>query len=168
MINIGFFIVLGLLGGGIGYLLRIPMGTILGAMLAVGTGRVMGWITMEPSEVVTFLVQLALGIMIGLSFYQLNKGQLKRAGKGLLFIIIAVVFMTCSVAFMVYFFTGLDKAIAILSSAPGGMVEMATMAEALNLEAPGVIFLHFIRLLLVMLVFPYIISWGVKKWGRKG
>src|SRR5699024_8469825 len=146
---------------------KIPMGTILGAMLVVGMGQVLDLFELAPNKSISFVVQIALGTMIGLNFERMNRDQFKKVAKSLLFIVISVIVMTITVAKIVSKFTNIDYSLLLLSSAPGGMVEMATMANALQLDAPAVIFLHFIRLLLVMLVFPYIILWGVKRWGER-
>ncbi len=162
IIELFYFVFLAIVGGVVGQWLRIPMGTIIGSMLFVGAGKYFSIVTFEPMVWLSFIVQVSLGIMIGLNFTKMNKKQLHQLGLSLLFIIVSVVFLTVTVGFTVHFFTPIELNIAILSSAPGGMVEMATMAEALNLEAAAVVFLHFVRLLLVMLLFPLVIKFVVQ------
>ncbi|OLO27863.1 hypothetical protein BTR23_18805 [Alkalihalophilus pseudofirmus] len=161
-IGILIFLALVLLGGYVGQLLRIPMGTILGSMLAVGISKHMGWLMLEPLEWLSFIVQLLLGMMIALSFTKLDKEQLKQLGFSLLFIFLSVVIMTTSIGVIIHAFFDIELSVSILSSAPGGMVEMATMADALGLYPPMIVFLHFIRLLLVMLIYPFIIQYSKK------
>lgn len=146
-------------GSFIGYRLKIPMGSVLGAMLLVGAGKALSVLTLVSNTPLSFLVQLLLGMMIGLSFKRLSKKQFIEVRNSLVFVIFSVVLMTILTGYIVSSFPVLSLAVSILSSAPGGMVEMATMANALELEAPIVIFLHFIRLLLVMLLFPQIIKY---------
>lgn len=143
----------------LGILLRIPMGTIIGAMVFVGVGKSFSLIQMESSIPLSFLVQVSLGAMIGLSFTKLARDQLKNLSKSIVFIVISVMAMTVITGGIISIFPSVSLPVAILSSAPGGMVEMATMAEALGLEAPAVIFLHFIRLLIVMLLYSRIIEY---------
>lgn len=159
-IQILIFICLMVVGSFIGYRLRIPMGAILGAMVFVGAGKALSILTLASSTPLSFLVQTLLGIMIGLSFNRLTKKQFIEVRNSLIFVIVSVIVMTLTTGYMISFFPMLSRSIAFLSSAPGGMVEMATMANALGLEAPSVIFLHFIRLLLVMLIFPQIIKYS--------
>lgn len=153
---------LAITGAFIGYKLRIPMGAVLGAMLFVGTGKAFSLLHLESSDPFSFIVQVSLGLMIGLSFTRLSKQQFSQVRNSLIFVIVSVVTMTILTGYIVSFFPFVTRSVAILSSAPGGMVEMATMAEALDLEAPAVVFLHFIRLLIVMLVFPQIIKYFFK------
>lgn len=134
------------------------MGAVLGATLMVGVGKAMHWLEFEPSSTLSFFVQIALGIMIGLSFTKLSKKQFSRLNKSIVFVILVIIMMTVGTGAIVSSFDEVSLPVAVLSSAPGGMVEMATMAGALGLEVPAVIFLHFVRLLIVMVTFPYIIS----------
>ena len=157
--QLSIYLLTAIFGGLTGLLLRIPMGTIMGAMLFVGLAKAFSIITLEPTSILSFLVQISLGTMIGLSFTKLTKSQLKQIRYSILFIVISVILTTIVTGLVVSRITPISTPIAILSSAPGGMVEMATMAVALNLAAPLVIFLHFIRLLLVMIAYPYLIKY---------
>src|SRR5699024_1644832 len=116
-------------------------------------------IQLETSTPLSFVVQVSLGMMIGLSFTRLTKHQLKQIRDSLVFVVITVIAMTAVTGFIVSFITHVSRPISVISSAPGGMVEMATMASALELDAPSVIFLHFLRLLIVMLIYPQIIKY---------
>lgn len=135
------------------------MGTIIGSMIFVGLGKTFSIIQLESSVTLSFLVQVSLGIMIGLSFTKLTKNQLQEIKNSILFIVISVMMMTVVTGLIVSYITSVPLSVSILSSAPGGMVEMATMAEGLGLEAPSVIFLHFLRLLIVMLIYPSVIKY---------
>ncbi|MGP4079985.1 AbrB family transcriptional regulator [Pseudalkalibacillus sp. R45] len=152
------FAVFAIIGSLCGYYLKIPMGTVLGATVMVGVGKSLQLIEFQPSNYLSFLVQISLGIMIGLSFTKLSKKQLSKLNKSLVFVMVVVIIMTVSTGFIVSYFNSVTVPVAVLSSAPGGMVEMATMAGALGLEVPAVIFLHFVRLLIVMVIFPHIIG----------
>ncbi|UUI05635.1 AbrB family transcriptional regulator [Oceanobacillus jeddahense] len=146
-------------GSFIGLKLKIPMGAIIGAMVFIGLGKSFSVIQFDTSNPVSFVVQIALGIMIGLSFTRLTKQQIKQMRDSLVFVVISILVMTVITGLIVGIFTSVSMSVSFLSSAPGGMVEMATMASALKLDAPSVVFLHFSRLLIVMLVYPYIISY---------
>jgi uncharacterized membrane protein AbrB (regulator of aidB expression) len=109
------------------------------------------------------MVQLLLGTMFGLSFIKLTKEQIKKLFVSFSMIICSVMIMSVGTGFIVDKLTFLDLGTSILSSAPGGIPEMAITAKVLTLEAPVVVVIHLIRVILVMSFFTILLNHFYKK-----
>lgn len=157
------FMLIATIGGIVGNYLRIPIGTLIGAMFAVGISKHFGLLAFQSSTILSFFIQMLLGIMIGLSFIKLTKEQFKKLLVSFTCIIISVFVMGVGTGFLVSKLTFLHAGLSILSSAPGGIPEMALTAKALGLDAPVVVVIHLIRVILVMSVFTFLLNYFYKK-----
>lgn len=167
-----FFLLLCFAGGTIGQWLKIPVGAILGAMFAVGIAKTFHLLSMASTPLLTFCMQVTLGLMVGLTFSKISIEQLKRLAKSLIVITVSVFVVTFGAGLAVSLFPNLSTNLSLLSAAPGGMIEMATIAKTLSLEAPVVIMFHLARVIAVMTIFPlllqYFYSRQVEKKGSAG
>ncbi len=162
------FIALSVIGGTIGQKLRLPVGTIIGAMFAVGLAKTFHLLTLETTVPMAFLLQVMLGLMVGLTFMKLSVAQLRQLATSLVAITFSVFFITLVSGFILAKVSSFDQSVSILSAAPGGMIEMATIAKTLSLHAPVVIMLHLIRVLSVMTIFPILLDYLYRKEVQKG
>jgi membrane AbrB-like protein len=159
-----FFLFIGIasLGGLVGNYLRIPIGTLIGAMFAVGLSKHFSILSFQSSTILSFFVQMLLGIMFGLSFIKLTKVQLKKLLISFS-IIISVIIMGAGTGFIVSKLTFIDSGLSILSAASGGIPEMAMTAKVLHLDAPVVVVIHLIRVILVMSVFTFLLNYFYRR-----
>lgn len=157
------FFVIASLGGFVGTFLKLPVGTMIGAMFAVGISKHFEILSFQTSTALTFFVQLILGTMFGLSFIKLSKEQMRKLFVSFSIIILSVLVMSIGTGFIVSKLTFLDLGTSLLSSAPGGIPEMAITAKALKLEAPVVVVIHLIRVILVMSFFTLLLNHFYKK-----
>lgn len=163
-----FFLLLSFAGGYIGHLLRLPVGYILGSMFAVGLAKTFQLLSFESSTIQTFFMQITLGLMVGLSFQKMSLEQIKKLATSLVIITISVFILTFGAGFVISLFPNLAINLSLLAAAPGGMIEMATIAKTLSLEAPVVIMLHLARVLAVMTIFPLILQYFYTRQLKKG
>ncbi|WP_078430289.1 AbrB family transcriptional regulator [Alkalihalobacterium alkalinitrilicum] len=162
------FITLSIIGGTIGQKLKIPVGTIVGAMFAVGLAKTFQLLTLETTVLMSFLLQVTLGLMVGLTFLKLSVTQLRQLATSLVAVTFSIFFITLGSGVLISTFSSFELSDAILSAAPGGMIEMATIAKTLSLHAPVVIMLHLIRVLSVMTIFPILLDYLHRKELQKG
>ncbi|MBU8904974.1 AbrB family transcriptional regulator [Desertibacillus haloalkaliphilus] len=162
------FIFLSIIGGYIGMWLRLPVGSIIGAMFAVGLAKTFMVLQLEQTVVISFFMQTTLGLMVGLNFLSLSLNELRKLSISLVAITGSVFVMTIGIGYVVATFTGLDTGLTILSAAPGGMIEMATIAKALSMHAPIVIMLHLTRVLSVMTIFPILLEFIYRRQNKHG
>ncbi|WP_418198900.1 AbrB family transcriptional regulator [Alkalihalobacterium sp. APHAB7] len=162
------FIVLSIIGGTIGQKLRLPVGTIIGAMFAVGIAKTFQLLTLETTVPMAFVLQVTLGLMVGLTFTKLSVYQLRQLATSLVAVTFSVFLITIGSGLLIATLSPFEQGVAILSAAPGGMIEMATIAKTLSLHAPVVIMLHLIRVLSVMTIFPILLEYLHRKEIQKG
>lgn len=163
-----FFLTLCFVGGVLGNKLKLPVGYIIGAMLAVGMAKTFQWLTIETSIVMSFMMQVTLGLMVGLTFLKLSIEQLRKLATSLVVITFSVFILTIGIGLLLSNFDTLSPNVALLSAAPGGMIEMATIAKTLSLHAPVVIMLHLTRVLAVMTIFPLLLQYLHDRQVKKG
>lgn len=156
------FIGLALLGGYVGYKSKFPLGVVLGAMLAVGLAKYFGLLALERSTVLSFIVQVILGAMLGLSLVKLDKKQVLTLGKSIIVIVVFVLAFILVGGITVSFLAGSDIVLSILAVAPGAVVEVATIAGALHLDAPSVVLVHLVRVIVIMSLFSIIMKFLMK------
>lgn len=160
------FAVVSIAGGYLGQRLKLPIGNLTGAMFAVGFFRYFHLITIGRSVPMGFLVQILIGMILGLSFIKLDKGQLRSLSAGLFIIGFGVLLMGFGIGALVSKITNLDMNLSILSSAPGGIPEMASTAQALQLNAPVIVVIHLVRVLTVMTLFSTLLEYFHQKSSR--
>lgn len=152
------FLVLSFIGAAIGSKLRLPIGTLIGAMLAVGMIKVFDLFEFSSFPGLPFMIQLLLGLMLGLTFIKIKLETIRQLGKGLAILFVGFIMMIGISAFFVYHLTGFDFKLMLLSSAPGAVVEMATLAQAYDLNSPIVVALHLVRVIVVMSLFSLLLK----------
>lgn len=162
ILSVVLFTLLSIIGGYIGYKTNFPLGVVLGSMLTVGLAKVFGVLVMERTETISFIVQVSLGIVLGLSLIKIKRDVFIKVSKSLIFIIMIVIIFTFVGGLLIHSLTGYDLTLSILSVAPGAVVEVATLAQELNLDSPSVVIIHLLRVLVIMSLFPLFIKWALK------
>ena len=71
--------------------------------------------------------------------------------------------MTFCTGLIIYYFVGLNLKEVLLSSTPGGIAQMATLAQALGLNAPLVVAMHIFRVIFILSLFPIILKFASTK-----
>ncbi|MBA2777755.1 AbrB family transcriptional regulator [Billgrantia kenyensis] len=141
----------------LGRLLRIPLPEFLGPMAVGAVLATLGHGVALPDLllVATFLV---LGSSVGARFAGTPWQRVVQVGRfGLLFGLYAVV-MAVATAWLLATFTAHSFVAALLALLPGGVGEMAVIAVALDVDPLYVVSHHVLRLLLLILATPVVIS----------
>lgn len=150
-------IIIGIVGGIIGYFLNIPAGVMLFSMLAVGaynikTDRAFMSTNMRRAA------QIMAGAMVGQSF---GMEQLLAMGR-MIFpaVLIIVCYLTFSLllTYLLYKRCGLDLLSSLYSGIPAGASDMALIAADMGADGPQVALLHMARLILVIAIYPQIVT----------
>jgi len=149
-------LLVGSVGGLIGYKLRLPAGALIGSMLAVGIFNLLGFQSYMPSQV-RVGVQIVLGCLLGLSLNWNTITQLRTVIVPAAIIIVSLLVCGLITGFIIHKFCNLDMHTAFLSSSPGGMTEMSLLAVTLGADGPKVSVLHLVRMITVVSVMPAIL-----------
>lgn len=146
------------------WVLRVPAGAVIGAMIGAGAYGVVTGRARFPQGL-RLPLQILAGFFIGV---RMDRESLFMMGELLLPLVIVLIYV-CLVTFVTAYFvhkwTGLDLPMSLLASTPGGMVEMAMLADELGVEAPKVTVIHTARLISVILFFPLILAYVVQRIG---
>jgi membrane AbrB-like protein len=143
-------------GGLLGYKLGIPVGALLGSMLAVGIYNCLGFESFMPVRV-RVGAQIIVGCLLGLN---LNPGtfmELKTIIVPALIIVTMLLAWGLITGFIVYKFFKVDLYTAFLSSSPGGMTELSLIASSMGGDGPKVVLLHTVRLLSIVSILPLLL-----------
>ncbi|MDX8046184.1 AbrB family transcriptional regulator [Gracilibacillus sp. S3-1-1] len=155
----GWTVLLYIMLFGVAYLLknRIPAPYVLIPMLVIATLKLLSIQVSDVPVSVYHAAQLSIGIHLGLS---ITVADIKKAGKyAWIYLLFTCVIILLSTILGFFFakVTELNFATAMLSLAPGGLVEMAITAGEVGADPAIVGSLQLIRLLFIMLVLPMLI-----------
>ena len=153
------YLALGLIGGLIGAKLKIPAGTLVGAMLTIVLFKMFTKLHWEIPRNFTFILQVFLGIAVGASFQPALIQVMKKIA---LPVVISCVVLVATGALLAVIFTRLgilDMGTAYLGTSPGAMSALIVLA----LDSPGqpmlVVCFHFFRVIFVILTAPLMFKW---------
>ncbi|MGP4059991.1 AbrB family transcriptional regulator [Halobacillus sp. H74] len=135
---------------------RIPASLVIVPMLLIGFLQTVGLTFFQLPDFLFVLAQLLIGTFLG---HTISLGDIIKAGKTCLYFLTLAIFMIVlgiGLSFLLAAWTGMDIITAVLSLAPGGLVEMAITAEQTGGQPAIVSSLQTIRLLTIILVLPII------------
>ena len=149
----------GLVGVGIGRLLRLPAAFLLGPMLVSATLHISNTTDFEIPRELVYAAQVGLGTTIGCRFL----GQkFREVGKTLLLCLgstAILLSLTLFFAWVVHLLTGLNMLLLVLGYSPGGLAEMGLVALFLHFDTAFVACHHLIRVVLVGFSAGYVFRW---------
>ena len=151
------YLVVSLIGGFGGYKLKIPAGTLIGAMVAVIAYKLIVKSDWEIPKHFSFLIQVLLGLMVGASF---NVSLLPVLQKILLPVFLSSVILVATGILIAFIFakTGLlDIETGYLGTSPGAMSILIVLALDSHVNAAVVTCFHLFRLIFVIFTAPLIL-----------
>ena len=149
-------LLVGSVGGLVGYHLPLPVGPLLGSMLAVGIYNCLGFKAFLPPQV-RIGARIIVGSVIGLSLNRDTFMELKTVLVPALIITTSLLMWGIITGYIVYKFCKLDMHTAFLSSSAGGMTELSLLATSLGGDGPKVAILHTIRMITIVSTMPLIL-----------
>ncbi len=133
---------------------RIPAALVIVPMLIIGLLQSIGTPLYELPNLFFIAAQIMIGVHLG---HSVSIRDLLQAGKYcLLYFGLAIMIIAFGIAlgFLLSWWTGMDLVTAVLSLAPGGLVEMALTAQAAGGQPAIVSSLQMIRLLTIVIILP--------------
>ncbi|PWU68696.1 AbrB family transcriptional regulator [Gracilibacillus dipsosauri] len=142
------------------YLLRhkVPASFVLIPMTIIAILKIFSIPVMDLPSSFYHFAQLSIGIHLGLS---IDYRDVKKAGKytGLFFLITCfIILLSILFGYIFASFSNLSFATAMLSLAPGGLVEMALTAHEVDADPAIVGSLQLVRMLIIILLLPIVLS----------
>lgn len=162
------FLFLSFIGGMLGILLKIPAGALIGPMIFVGAFQVTELVVVEHvPQLVRLSAQSMLGLFIGLMFSKKILKQKKKDYLAVMMVGVGSMITAFLFGLIIREITHLHYLTAVVASVPGAVAEMLTLADSMGMSTQEVAMLHVLRFLIIMLVFPYIITAIVKKMDKR-
>ncbi|MGV3010503.1 AbrB family transcriptional regulator [Streptococcus thoraltensis] len=159
-------LLIGLLGGFIGKMLRFPAPFMLGSMFSVAIFSIL-YGNIELSSSFKVLAQIVSGAYIG---QNISKSDLKILPK-LSPLIITLMFIftlnMLAVGFFLMVIFKFDAATALLSCLPGGVMDVSLMSIDMGAEPDVVATLQTARFVGIMLILPVWVSYWTRQFGDK-
>lgn len=154
------------IGSFIGMKLKIPVGGMVGAMVAVLIFNVITGNAHMPPEV-RKITQIAAGAMLGSRIKRKDVYDLREVLLPAIILIIGMIIINFSFGFLVSRISNLDLATALFAAAPGGLSDMALIADDLGADSPKVALLQLIRVVGVISIYPPIMKYIYSRMKKK-
>lgn len=136
--------------------LKVPASIMIGAMFSAAFFTVKGWWIQEIPVGANLLLQIILGLFIGIRFTRQSGRDLKGSIWVALLAGIWWVSFPLGLGWLISEWFALDFPTSILGTVPGGIAEMSILALSLNADAALVALMQFFRLSSVLIVMPII------------
>lgn len=157
-INMVLTIAVAMAGGFIGYKLGIPAGTVIFAMISVALLGIFTGRNYMPVPL-RITIQIVAGALIGSGMSYADIISLKGILLPVIMLVIGLMIMNILIGIVLYKICKLDLPTALFAAAPGGVTDMAIIAQELGANAPKVAVLQLVRLISVIAIFPIIIKY---------
>lgn len=157
----GWYIIAGIIGWSLRRVL--PASFVIGPLLTTALLNSIGLNLPAFHELFFIFAQVSIGVGFGL---MITFQDLKNGGKYCgLYLITTVLLIGASfgLGFIFSLFTDLNLATAMLSFAPGGLVEMVLTASTIGADPAIVSSLQFIRLVFIISFIPSILKFSMNK-----
>ena len=152
-----FTVIVGIIGGIIGYFSHLPAGTMSCSMALVAYFNVKTHKAYMPLTL-RKIIQSFGGALIGSKVTLSDVIALKNLILPIILIVIGFCLMNILVGFFLYKTTKFSLSTALLSASPGGMSDISLMAEDLGANGPQVASMQFLRAIFIVGVYPIIIK----------
>lgn len=158
--NLGWLVYLfvGTLGGLFGARLKIPAGSLIGAMMAVIIFKLVVKSVWPIPKDVSFIFQVALGVMVGAAFQPAMLPHLKKLYIPILTSTVTLVGVGLILSIIFTRLQILDGTTAYLGTSPGAMSGILVLAFEGGANLPIVVSFHFFRVVFVLLTAPLVLK----------
>lgn len=157
-INLTLTMICAFLFGGIGYLTRIPAGTMIFSMVSVGILGIYSNKSYMPMNIKRF-TQICAGAIIGERMTLADIIGLKAVMFPAIILLIGIIIVNLSLGILISRISKVDLKTSLFASAPGGVSDMALIAGDFGGDAPKVAVLQLVRLVSIICFFPAIIKY---------
>jgi membrane AbrB-like protein len=137
-----------------------PAAYVIGPLVATAFMNIIGISLPSIPFLLMVWAQITVGMYMGNS---ISLSDLKKGGKyGVIYAFVTVFLVAVSfgLGYLLTLVTTLSLQTAMLSVAPGGIVEMTLTATAVGADASVVSSLQLIRVMFIILLVPLFLKWG--------
>ena len=150
-------LLIALVCGRLGKLAGIPAGAITCSMIGAAAFNLITDHAYMPLRLRQF-IQLFAGALIGCTVGREQVLQMLTIWKAVLLAIVGYTLLDLVAAWVIHRHTEMDIITALFSSAPGGLTDMALIAEDMGADSIKIAGMHTLRLIGVVILYPTIIG----------
>lgn len=144
--------------GILGKLVGIPAGVMLFSMVTMILIRMKLYESIEPPKIIRVSAQILIGACVGA---QVTRNEINELPYIILPIVIMVTLYIAAcllMGFLLHKKFGMDLREGMLCQSPAGATEMALIAADMGIDSTSLVVIQIARLIVVMAIFPQIIS----------
>ena len=149
-------IIVAIIGGTIGIYLKVPAGALLGALIAVSVYNIIWGLGYVPDNL-RVLTRIIAGTLIGSRMTKKDVYGMKNIFSSAVILIVSMAILFPAVGFLIYRLSNLDLSTSLFASAPGGMTDMALVADELGADTPKVVLMQLLRIFCILGFFPVLL-----------
>ncbi|WP_299475450.1 AbrB family transcriptional regulator [uncultured Roseibium sp.] len=150
-----------LVAGAAGWLFSLtglPLGWLMGSMLAVAVASLFKLPAEQPKTLMPF-VRASVGTMLGASVTAGLLLSFPQWWTSLVFLLIALLLSGSINFWLLSRILRFEKPTAVLCAMPGGITEMILLSEQAGADQARVAIVHALRIALSILILPLLITW---------
>ena len=166
--ELGLYLIVGFAGGLVGSRLRFTGGALIGAMAAVIIVKIISGKEWMLPGWYPQLVQILLGIVIGASYTVETAHLLKRIAFPVIGSTLVLVITGFLISLVMVKWGFLDGPTAYLSTSPGAMSALLSIAGEKCTNPPIVLVFHFFRIVFIIITAPIVFYILQKMLGTSG
>lgn len=136
---------------------KVPGGMMVGSIIGVAIFNIVTGSAFMPSSA-KVLAQIIAGAFIAVGLEKSDLFRLKSIMKPAVILIFGMMIVNIISGLIIYNLSSLDLTTSLMSTVPGGMSNIPLISEEMGADSSKVAVMQFIRLLLGIGVFPYMIS----------
>lgn len=145
------------IGGLLALRLKIPAGAIVGAIVLVAAANIL-WGLAEVPRLLKLFTQIVAGAFIGAGMDRRAVATLRHLVKPALILMGSLLGFATLLGLLLYRFSPLDLRTALFAVSPGGITEMAVIADDMGADTAAVSVFQIARLTATMCTFPFLIT----------
>lgn len=155
--NIFFTLLAGTIGGLIGYISKIPSGTITFSIMGTAAYNIFTDKAYMPLKL-RQAIQILAGALIGVRMTYVEFIGLKTIYIPVLIVIAGFCIMNIVLGILIYKITDFNVQTSLFSASAGGMSDMTIISAEMGADSSKVAAIHFFRLITVISLYPILIS----------
>lgn len=153
-------LIIGILGGTLGYLLKLPAGAMTFSMVFTAAYNLKFNKAYLPFKIKE-LAQVFAGVLIGSKVTTSDIIRMRTIGIPILIIVIGFILMNIILGILVYKLSNFNLATSFFSASPGGMTNISIIAEDFGADVSKVSIIQLMRLVGVIAFYPLIIAMAI-------
>lgn len=154
--NLGITLLIALLCGWLGNVLGVPGGTIAFSMAGCAAYNIISGKGYMPLRLRQF-VQVFAGALTGCTVSRAQILQMAELYQVVILAVVSFIALDLAAAWLIAKWTDMDLISALFACAPGGLTDMALIAEDMGADSVKVAGMHMLRLVSVIAFYPSII-----------